>query len=85
MASFFHRIVAIAAVHLQFAGMQLVTEGNWLPWLMAYIHNRWMNRCEQARRQITSDRQSSDGRQSGKFVDPSGKVELLHRESPEIR
>ena len=85
MTRFFYRVVAVATVHLQFTGVQLVTERNRLLWLMAHVDDRWMDRREQARSQVTTDCQRSNGRQGGKFINPCGKVELLHRESPESR
>ena len=85
MAGFLDRVVAVTTVHLQLASVQFVTERNWLLRLMAYVNDRRMDRREQTGRQVTTDCQRSDGRQSGKFINPSGKVELLHRDSPEFR
>lgn len=85
VTGFLNRVVTIAAVHLQLARVQFVTKRNGLFRLVTNVHDRRMDRREQARGQITTDRQSGDGGQSSKFVNPSGKVELLHRESPEFR
>ncbi len=71
-------VVAVATIQLQLASMELVTERHRLLRLMSDIDNRRMDRCEQTRRQVTTDRDRRKRREQCKLVNPSREMKLLH-------
>lgn len=78
VSRFFHRCVAVTAIHLQLARVQFMTEGNWLFWRIAQV--RGFRRCagHEDHGTIRSDGGSADEQQFDESIDPRWKLKIVH-------
>ena len=75
----FHCVVAVATIHLQLSGVQLVAEGNRLSWTVPKVDDFWMGCRKKAGREVTGNERPSPNNHQRKFVNPSWEMEFLHR------